>query len=137
MPKGSKDQTTSREPLASEASPKVEASATSRPKKIEWNKVKLYDKPLYRTPYKFTALMPGRRPKHGVYEPEGWIRAAIESGLVEMGSLEKGGPVGALLEPIRKKTPLPQFDRSTLEKMWTDGIADALKKLDELEQQKK
>lgn len=94
-----------------------------RSKKINWDKVKVFDKPEYRLPFKLSKYTQGR----GGYEPEPWLQAAIESGLVEMGSLEKGGRVGEWLEPIGDHPPA-RMKREELEALMAKCLAEMLEK---------
>lgn len=117
----------SRAPSAPAATP---TAAKCQPKETlaerKHRQLKLF-KAEYQTPFKYAALMPGRKPKL-LCEPEGWLMAAIQSGLVEMGSLAKDGRVGELLEPIGDNPP-PIFDGPPLEELLLAGTKDALDRL--------
>lgn len=93
-----------------------------RPRK--WDKYKVFAHPEYRTRYQYKGLLPGRK-LPGAGRPEAWLEAALRSGLVEMGSLEKATPGGGLLEPINGHPP-PRMNREALELMWAKGIAEVL-----------
>lgn len=137
MPKEPEVPTTSPEPCGLVATPREAASAPSstatdnqpaekaaRSKKINWDKVKVFAKPEYRLPYKLTKYMQGKKPENSG-EPELWLQVAIESGLVEMGSLHEDGRVRELLEPI-DGAPKARASRADLEMLLAKGIADAL-----------
>lgn len=129
MSKEPEDPTTSPEPCDPEGTLKEVESVLGRSTKKKykqpsrWDKYKVFARPEYRT-HEFKALMPGRKlPESG--RPEPWLEAAIRSGLVEMGSPEKGLPVGDWLEPINGHPP-PRMSREALELMWAKGIAEVL-----------
>lgn len=124
----------SRVPSAPAATPKAAQSPKKSrlketPAERKYRKLKLF-KAEYRTPFKYSALMQGRRPK-GMSEPEGWLMAAIQSGLVEMGSLGKDGRVGELFEPIGDNPPA-EWTGPPLEELLLAGTKDALDKLKRL-----
>ena len=117
----------SREQSGPAATPKAGKSKET-PAERKHRQLKLF-KPEYRTPFKYTELLKGRKPKAMPgWTPDAWLIAAIQSGLVEMGSLEKAGRVGELLEPIGD-APAPIYDGPPLEELWLQGTQDALNKL--------
>lgn len=97
----------------------------SRSKKINWEKVRVFDKPEYRLPFKLSKYTAGKKGRG--YDPEPWLQAAIESGLVEMGSLAGGKVVGEFLEPIGRHPPA-RMKPEKLEAMLLKGISDILEK---------
>lgn len=128
MSKEPEDLSTSPGPCDPEATQReVESALGVRPKKKQpskWDKYKVFARPEYRTHYEYKALLPGRK-LPGSGRPEPWLEAAIRSGLVEMGSLEKATPGGELLEPLNGHPP-PRMSREALELMWAKGIAEVL-----------
>lgn len=110
--------------------PQTEAAARrhiSPSGKINWDKVRVFEAAEYRTPWKLAMYLPGKRSKVSG-EPELWLQVAIESGLVEMGSLEKGYQGGELLNPIDRRRGRPGMKRKELEALIARGIIDTLEK---------
>ena len=101
----------------------------SQSKRINWDRIKVFKKPEYRLPWKLTKYMQGKRPKD-YSEPELWLQAAIESGLVEMGSLPEDGRVREILTPINGAPP-PYLAAGELEVMLMKGMEDTLKEAEE------
>ena len=91
----------SREPSDRMGTPKGEKS--KRTKKIDWDKVKVFDKPEYLVPYKLAKYMPGKRSKNYV-EPELWLQVGIESGLVATASRD-GETGGEWMQPLDDNPP--------------------------------
>lgn len=114
-------------PSAPEASPKG-AKSKGRTPKVDWSKVKVFKKPEYRVPVTFQMYRKGKNTPG--LEPELWMQAAVESGLVAMGSLEKDGPVGEWFEPL-DGAPEPKGSAAELEALLLKGIADVIDKLDD------
>jgi hypothetical protein len=95
-----------------------------RSKKINWDKVRVFKQPEYRLPFVPSKYVRGKRARQ---DPELWIQVAIESGLVEMGSLSGGGPVGDLLDPLNGNPPA-RMNREDLEALVTKGLMEVLEK---------
>lgn len=88
--------------------------------KIDWDKVKVFEKPEFRVPFTFQKYRNGK--KSGI-EPELWMQVAVESGLVEMGSPHEDGGVGEWYEPTEGFAK-PYMSRAELEALLVKGIAD-------------
>lgn len=114
----------SQEPCDPVDTPKA-AVSPRRVKKTNWEKVRVFKAAEYRTPFKLSKYVPGKKG----YEPDVWLQVAIESGLVEMGSPSEGYLGDALLNPIdrRRKGP-PSMKRKDLEALIAKGIVDILEK---------
>ncbi len=108
----------------SSSTTKAPVQSRGRSKKINWDKVRVFKQPEYRLPFSLGKYVPGKRTQQ---DPELWIQVAIESGLVEMGSLRGGGPVGDLLDPLNGNPPA-RMNREDLEALVTKGLMEVLEK---------
>lgn len=64
-------------------------------------------------------------------DPALWLQVAIESGLVEMGSLEKDIRVRDILSPIGdEEAPAPQLPRGELQRLLMEGTINTLAEMD-------
>lgn len=112
------------------APPKKSGSKRTKAKRIDWNKVKVFEEPAYRLPFRLAMYTNGpHKGKNGAFIPPPlWLQVAIESGLVEMGSPGKASQGGALLEPIGSHPPA-RMKSGELDRMITEGLAKTLDKL--------
>lgn len=99
----------------------------SRSRKTNWDAVRVFKEAEYRTPLKLGMYTKGKKTR-GAGEPDVWLQVAIESGLVEMGSLSEGYQGDGLLDPIGKRRKVPFMSHEDLEAMIAKGIADILEK---------
>lgn len=103
--------TTSPEPCDPEATPKAAESKrrpNSKPrsdKKIRWDKLKVFERPVFRLPYTLSKYVPSPGRHGGSVEPQLWVQAAIESGLVEMAPRDEVARKGEWFEPIGDHPP--------------------------------
>lgn len=115
-----------KKPLSSSATTAPKGRKRGPQKKLNWESMKVFDRPLYRMPYQLAKYRKGKKGLSG--DPPLWMQVAIESGLVEMGSQSKGCQGGALLEPIGKAPP-PRASREELIDMITLGLIESYEKM--------
>lgn len=101
----------------------------SRQKKINWDKVRVFDKPEFMVPFRFPKYRGGKNP-FGVPGPELWVQAAVESGLVRMEPFDPEKQRGAWFEPLEDHPPREM--NKSLDELLDEGIADTLRKLEKL-----
>lgn len=117
----------SHEPSDPADSPKVDQSPVRKKRKdakVNWDKVKVFAKPEYRIPFKAAIYQNGKKPT-GLIAPPAWLQAAIESGLVEMGSPNADGRAVEFFDPIGAQPPA-RMSREELDRRLYEGIAKTL-----------
>lgn len=101
----------------------------TRSKKIKWETMKVFDQPEFTVPFGISMYKRGKKPQ-GIPGPELWMQAAIESGLVAMGSFDAAEQKHEMYKP--SKDHPPQEMNKSLDQLLDEGIADTLAKLEKL-----
>lgn len=109
----------------SEASPPDE-----KVKKVNWSKVKVFDKPVLRLPFRLAKYSKGRGAAWG--DPELWLQAGIESGLVVMEEPKEGEHAPSWLEVIDREAYQP-LKPGELQELVNEGIRNNLKALESID----
>ncbi len=116
----SEDRTMSPARSAPGATPKAAKSSKT---KVNWDKVKVFDRPELRLGLRLAKYTKGR----GGLPPEPWVEAAIQSGLLELAS-PNAGDRRHWIEPIDGQ-PLQGL---SLDDILREKTASTLKRLEEL-----
>ncbi len=92
---------------------------------LDLRKVKVFAAPEYRMPYRLAMYTPSPKQKDSIRPPL-WLQAAIESGLVEMGSPNVDRVEDGLFKPLNGHPP-PRMKPGELERAIREGIENTLK----------
>lgn len=104
---------------------------SGRLKKTKWDTMKVFDKPVFRLPYRLAMYTNG--PKGAAYcPPDLWLQAGIEAGLVVMEPPKEGVPKGGWLEVIDKEAFVP-LKPGELQELVNEGIRNNLRALENID----
>lgn len=111
------------------ATPKAEPSKAKQSKALDLDKIKVFAKPEYLLPYHLAMYTNSPKKKDSVRAPL-WLQAAVESGLVAMGSPSEDGLKGGLLKPLDGHPP-PRLKAGELDRYLQESISKTLRQIEE------